>query len=234
MSRVEQLLGRPVSIEVRDGVPADGAYDCLAELDRRFNPGLADSQVCRLERGELAELPVDLAEVLGICAYYERLTGGAFSARTPGGRLDPGPAALGWAVRRAADRLRAGGSANFCLNAGGDVLAVGEPEPGRPWVVGIRHPELADRVCAVLGVRDLAVATRVPVERGPGGGLLAVSVVAADLITAGVVAAAAYALGPDGVSWADSQPGCLVFAVDAEHVVHRSAALDELIVVEVS
>jgi hypothetical protein len=45
------------------------------------------------------------------------------------------------------------------------VVTRGEPEPGRPWRVGVRHPELADQLCAVFGVRDGAVATSACYER---------------------------------------------------------------------
>ena len=61
--------------------------------------------------------------------------------------------------------LEQAGARNLCVNAGGDVLARGEPEPGRAWRVGIRHPEVAGKVAAVLAVRDLAVATSGLYER---------------------------------------------------------------------
>lgn len=95
-------------------------------------------------------------------------------------------------------------------------------------------------VCAVLKVRDLAVATSGTYERGehivdgrtglPARELVSLSVVAADLTTADAVSTAAFALGRDGIAWAAAQPGCLVHAVDADQRVHRSAALTDLLV----
>jgi thiamine biosynthesis lipoprotein len=88
-------------------------------------------------------------------------------------------------------------------------------------------------------VRDSAVATSGTYERGahlldgrtgrPAGGLASLTVVAADLTTAVATATAAYAMGPDGIAWADAQPGCLVYAVDSAHRVHRSDALSTLL-----
>jgi thiamine biosynthesis lipoprotein len=181
----------------------------------------------------------DMAEVLDLCVDYERRSAGAFSAWLPGRSFDPSGIVKGWAVQRMADLLVEGGAEHFCVNAGGDVVARGEPAPGRPWRVGVRHPDVADRMCVVLGVRDAAVATSGAYERGahivdgrtgrPADGLLSVTIVADDLTTADATATAAFAMGGAGVDWAARQPGCLVFAVDAERRVHRSAGLDALV-----
>ncbi len=244
MRHVEQVMGMPVSVDVRDPVDVAPLYADLRRVEARFSPFRPDSEVSRYGRGEVADVSPDLAEVLDICRHYEQISLGAFTATLPGRPFDPCGVVKGWAVQRAADRLRAGGARRFCVNAGGDVVAAGEPEPGRPWLVGIRHPELADRMCAVLGVRDLAVATSATYERGehildgrtglPARGLLSVTVVAADLTTADCVATTAFAMGRGGVAWADAQPGCLVFAVDADLAVHRSAALDDYLVADVA
>lgn len=248
MRHVEQVMGMPVSVDVRD--PVDGTprhvdllYADLRRVDARFSPFRPDSEVSRYGRGEVAEVSAELAEVIDICRHYERISDGAFTATLPGRSFDPCGVVKGWAVQRVADQLRERGVERFCVNAGGDVVTVGEPEPGRPWLVGIRHPEQADRMCAVLGVRDLAVATSATYERGehildgrtglPARGLLSVTVVAADLTTADCVATTAFAMGRPGVAWADSQPGCLVFAVDADLSVHRSAALDPYLIADV-
>ncbi|REH50301.1 thiamine biosynthesis lipoprotein [Kutzneria buriramensis] len=244
MRHVEQVMGMPVSVDVRDPVDVAPLYEDLRRVDARFSPFKPDSEVSRYGRGEVAEVSDELAEVLGICSHYERISSGAFTATLPGRPFDPCGVVKGWAVQRAADLLRKQGATRFCVNAGGDVVAAGEPEPGRPWLVGIRHPELADRMCAVLGVSDLAVATSATYERGEhildgrtglqARGLLSVTVVAADLTTADCVATAAFAMGRHGVAWADAQPGCLIFAVDADHVVHRSAGLDRHLIADVT
>ncbi|MFI5609425.1 FAD:protein FMN transferase [Amycolatopsis sp. NPDC051903] len=240
-THVEHVMGLPVSLDLRDegdfaGAVAE-AFAWLHDVDARFSPFRADSEVCRLDRGEPAagDLSADLDEVLTLCAYYEDLSGGAFSARLPGRGLDPSGVVKGWAVQRAADRLHAAGARRFCLNAGGDVVTEGEPEPGRPWRVGIRHPERPDAVCAVLASRDGAVATSAAYERGahvldgrtglPATGLLSVTIVAEDLTHADALATAAFALGTDGIAWAAAQPRCGVLIVDSQRRVHRSPGL---------
>ncbi|WP_394359362.1 FAD:protein FMN transferase [Amycolatopsis sp. SB7-3] len=242
MNRVEQVMGLPVSVDVRAGGglvdhAIDGVFGWLREVDVRFSPFKPDSEVCRYDRGELSpsELSDDLLEVLSLCDHYERLSGGAFTARLPGRRLDPNAVVKGWAVQQAASLLLAEGLDVFCINAGGDVVTSGEPEPGRAWRVGIRHPERPDAVCAVVESSGGAVATSAEYERGahildgrtgrPPVGLLSVTVAADDLVTADSLATAAFAMGTEGIAWVASRPGCQVLVIDAERQVHRSPGL---------
>jgi thiamine biosynthesis lipoprotein len=240
-------MGLPVSVDVRDSTAAvdvavHTGFGWLHEVDSRFSPFRPDSEASRFGRGELAagQLSADLVEVLRLSARYEAATGGAFSARIVGRPLDLCGVVKGWAVQRMADGLRAAGAVNFCVNAGGDVLTSGRPEPGRRWHVGIRHPRQIDRMCAALSVGSAAIATSGGYERGehildgrtglPAGGLSSVTVLAPDLTTADITATAAFALGRDGARWASEQPDCLVYAVTEDGLVQRSAGLDELLV----
>jgi len=224
---VEQVMGMPASIEVPDGAAAGAVFHLLREADRRFSPFRPDSEV------RTGRHSPELTEVLALCAHYERETGGAFRVERSG-RVDPCGVVKGWAVQQAADVLRAAGVDEFCLNVGGDVVAA-----GRPWSIGIQHPFQAHDVCAVLHVGDGAVATSGTYARGhhivdgrtgePVRDLVSLTVVADDLTTADAVSTAAFAMGAEGITWADAQPGCLVFAVDARRDVHRSAGLARML-----
>ncbi|MFD4620889.1 FAD:protein FMN transferase [Streptomyces sp. NPDC058475] len=234
MRRVEHVMGFPVSLRIDDedavAAAADPVFAWLREVDARFSPFRADSEVSRLDRGELRadELSPDLVEVLDLCEEYRVASRGAFDVRLPGRGLDPCAMVKGWAVQRAAELLAARGARRFCLNAGGDVVTY-----GGPWRVGVRHPERADRLCTVVEVTDGAVATSARYERGdhildgrtgrPATGLLSVTVVAPSLTEADATATAAFALGAEGVDWAAAREGCEVFAVDAEREVLRTA-----------
>lgn len=236
MRRVEQVMGFPVSLRIDDedfdergAGTADAVFAWLREVDARFSPFRADSEVCRLDRGEIArsDVSADLDEVLGLCEEYRIATGGAFDVRLPGRGLDPCAVVKGWSVQRAAELLKAAGARDFVLNAGGDVVA-----GGGPWRVGVRHPEHADQVCAVLELTDGAVATSARYERGdhiidgrtgrPVTGLLSLTVVADSLTVADSTATAAFAMGTEGIAWAAAREGCEVFAVDAGRTVFRT------------
>ncbi|MFD5483332.1 FAD:protein FMN transferase [Streptomyces hawaiiensis] len=232
MRRVEHVMGFPVSVRIDDedlpGAPVDALFAWLREVDARFSPFRPDSEVSRLDRGEVPQASGDLREVLALCEEYRIATDGAFDVRLPGRGLDPCAVVKGWSVQKGAELLRAAGARRFCLNAGGDVIA-----SGGPWRVGVRHPEHADRLCTVLDLTDRAVATSARYERGdhildgrtgrPATGLLSLTVVAPTLTEADTVATAAFALGVEGIAWAAARDGCEVFAVDAQRRVLRSA-----------
>jgi thiamine biosynthesis lipoprotein ApbE len=155
---VEHVMGLPVSVDVRrcgrDVGPAlRGAFDWLRDVDARFSPFRPTSEVSRLDRGELAHHGADMTEVLALCAEYERRSGGAFRARLPGRGFDPSGIVKGWAVQRMADLLVADGLWHFCVNAGGDVVTRGEPEPGRPCgsVCGIPSWPTSSAPCSACG-----------------------------------------------------------------------------------
>ncbi|MBE1471619.1 thiamine biosynthesis lipoprotein [Kibdelosporangium phytohabitans] len=242
MTAVRQLMGLPISLDLRDGTEDDAerVFAWLHEVDLRFSPFRMDSEVTRYDEGRIGddEISDDLRHVLELCRTYESQSGGAFKAKLPGRGLDPNAVVKGWAVQRAAGMLRAAGVTRFCINAGGDVVTAGEPADGEPWRVGIRHPGDSHEVCAVVAVRDGAVATSAAYERGnhiidgrtgmPAFGLLSMTVFAFDLATADATATAAFAMGVDGVEWAVEQPGCLVHAVDSNYRVFRSPQLPVL------
>ena len=77
-------------------------------------------------------------------------TEGAFTPERPDGALDLSGLIKGHAIKEAGTSLLALGMANWCLNAGGDVLVSGSPDPGTdvPWRAGI---DLVDRRTLLAG-----------------------------------------------------------------------------------
>ncbi len=220
MIQVRHIMGLPIGIDVRDpdGVDLEPAFDWLREVDAVFSTYRDDSEISRLDRGELtlAECRPEVDEVLTRCVALDRATRGYFSVR-PAGRLDPSGLVKGWAVAVAAERLAAAGAENFCINAGGDIVARGRPAPDRLWRIGIRHPEELEQLAAVVAVEDLAVATsgeyeqrghiRDPHTGRPPAGLLSVTVIGPDLGEADAYATAAFAMGGDGPGWTATLAG---------------------------
>ena len=177
-------MGMPVTVLCSAG--AERVFAWLREVDARFSPFREDSEVCRIDRGELAprDAHPDVRAVLARCERLRVATGGYFDARA-GGSLDPSGLVKGWAVDRAAALLEG----PFCIDAGGDVLV-----RGGPWRVGVRHPRRGRELCAALALTDAAVATSGAYERGdhvldpvgggPARGALSVTVVGRSLGTA--------------------------------------------------
>ena len=245
---VEPVMGTVVSFDLRGGEPAPGAIEravaWLHEVDARFSPYRLDSEVSRLADGTLDEGDAhpDVRAVLAMCEALRVDSGGAFDARrwSSDGRLDPSGLVKGWAIQRAADEVHAVGIRDFAIDAGGDVVARGGPERGRPWRVGVRHPRIVDRVAAVLAVNDLAVATSATYERGAHirdprsteapTALQSVTVVGPSLTWADAYATTAFVLGLDGLAWVADHVGYGALAITADDRVIWTPVVDEVLV----
>jgi FAD:protein FMN transferase len=231
LHRIEQVMGIPVGIDVRDdGVdPAvlDRAFSHLRWVDATFSTHRTGSDISRLDAGTLtlAHAHPEVRAVLERCERLRAQTGGCFDVRATGA-LDPSAFVKGWAVDGAVAILAAAGARNLCVHAGGDVRVRGERAPGRPWRIGVQHPTRRDRVAAVLAARDLAVATSGAYERGahivdprsgrPPLGVLSVTVAGPDLATADAYATAAFAMGAEGPSWTATLLGCEALTILAD------------------
>lgn len=154
---VEQIMGMPISIHLRtdeaETVEADvaAAFATLRKADDVFSLWKPDSLLQRVERGEAdASAEPWLAEVTTLCAQAHEVTDGLFSARLPerwgqptyrsgsAWRYDPTGVVKGWALAKAAARLRETGTA-FTIGAGGDVVA-GGVAGSPPWRIGVAKP----------------------------------------------------------------------------------------------
>jgi thiamine biosynthesis lipoprotein len=224
-------MGMPVSIAVRGEFPSaarDEAVALLHEIDARFSPYRPDSEISRLDSGDLvaAEAHPDVLEVLEACEGLRVDTGGWFDVwATPAGqppRLDPCGYVKGWAVDRVVDVLADHGLRSFFVNAGGDVVArADDDEP--PWRVGVQHPTEPMQVAAVVAAHRFAIATSGAYARGAhivdphtGGtpsGLASITLLGERLSTVDALATAAFAMGVAGVEWAAAHDGYGVFAV---------------------
>lgn len=231
---LEEVMGTTVSIDVRDqvsGTPGcEEVIQWLHHVDATFSTYRTDSLISRLGRGELTlgEAGDEVGDVLLQCETIREETGGAFdvfSVPAPNGTtLDPSGLVKGWSIEQAAHILERHGLANFCINAGGDIVLRGGPDPATPWRIGIRHPDDPERFAAVLDlVGSGAVATSATYERGAhivdprnGGAvteLASVTVVGPDLTLADAYATAVFVMGPDGLRWLDGLVGYEGFAI---------------------
>lgn len=82
----------------------------------------------------------------------------------PGVRIDLGGIAKGYAVDRGIALLQARGISHASVTAGGDSRIIGD-RFGKPWVVGIRHPDDAGKVIARIPLVDTAFSTSGDYER---------------------------------------------------------------------
>jgi len=228
---VEHIMGMPIGIDVRDAdvdpAALDRAFDWLRHVDATFSTYRADSEISRLNRGDLAleDAHPDVRAVLARCAELREETTGYFDIEAALlaqwervgdvalrlGAVDPSGLVKGWAVERAAALLEEAGARNYAINAGGDIRVRGRAAPEPCWRVGIQHPLLRDRIAAVVTATDLAIATSGAYARGahivdphtgqPPDGILSVTITGPDLGTADAYATAAFAMGTSGPDW---------------------------------
>ncbi|HEY5486628.1 MAG TPA: FAD:protein FMN transferase [Candidatus Limnocylindrales bacterium] len=234
LRRVEQIMGTAIGIDVRDQAvsPAavEDAFEYLRDVDRRFSTYKPDSEISRLSRGEIdeADCSPDVRQVLELCEQIRGITEGYFDIRGHlwDGGLDPSGLVKGWSLENAGRILEAAGASNYWINGGGDIVIRGEPTPATAWRVGIRHPLEADKLAAVLAVRDAAVATSGAYERGdhvldpftgkPPRGVLSITVVGPSLTYADAYATAAFAMGPTGLAWIANLEGYFGCSITAD------------------
>jgi FAD:protein FMN transferase len=223
-------MGMPIGVDVCDpdieAKTVDSVYRWLRFVDVTFSTYCDDSEISRLNRGELAleQTHPAVRSVLRRCERLRLQTDGYFDMRAPrhGARqvaveagparpIDPSGLVKGWSVAGAAVILDRAGARNYCINAGGDARLRGRSWNGEPWRVGIQHPRIRDRLAAVLVASDVGIATSGAYERGehivdphtgrPSRGVLSVTVVGPDVAIADAYATAAYAMGPRGAQW---------------------------------
>ncbi|TML86223.1 MAG: FAD:protein FMN transferase [Actinobacteria bacterium] len=211
--RVEQIMGLPVVVDVRDeeeaGAALDKLFDWLRWVDATFSTFKEDSDISRINRGRLRreDAQPQVRQVLEHCELLRHETDGYFDMHTPNGSIDPSGLVKGWSVDRAAAILDDAGLRNYAVNAGGDMRVLGRAVPELAWSVGIQHPLNRQQVAAVIEATDLAIATSGAYSRGdhvwnphsarPPAGILSVTVVGPELATADAYATAAFAMGPD-------------------------------------
>ncbi len=182
------------------------------ELDQTFSLYRNDSEASAIARGELSlrGASASTRERYAEALEWRLLTEGSFTPERTDRVLDLSGLIKGHAIREAGVSLLALGRTDWCLNAGGDVLAAGSPVPGtdEPWPAGIVDP--ADRATLIAGYplagggdRRKALATSGSAERGDhiwsstasAPEFVQVSVAAADIVTADVLATAIIAGG---------------------------------------
>jgi thiamine biosynthesis lipoprotein len=201
------------------------AVELLRDAEQRFSRHVETSELSALRRGDLDPdgAGPQLREVLALGEAAHRASRGAFDIVGPDGLPDTDGVVKGWAAQRAADLVVSRGVQDLCLNVGGDVAVRGGPEPRRPWAVAVGHPTKPGDTVAVVHLSDGGVATSGTAERGahlwdgrtgrPADDLASLTVVAADLTTADVLATAAFALGEPGAAWAVRHGAAWVLAI---------------------
>ena len=227
-----RLVERSLELSVASEGAFDITYDSVGYLyDFRAHKRPTDAQIA-------ARLPaVDYRHVV-----LDRARRTIFFT-TQGVRINLGGIAKGYTVELAAAMLRARGVEHAILNAGGDTRVIGDRR-GQPWIVGIRHPRVADEVVTRLPLVDEAISTAGDYERyfeengrryhhiinpatgRPTEGILTVTVIGPDGTLTDGLDTAIFVLGVErGLALIESYPDYETIIVDATGKVSYSKGL---------
>jgi thiamine biosynthesis lipoprotein len=227
-----RIVERSLELSAASGGAFDITYDSVGYLyDFRARQRPSDSQIAeRLTAVDYRHIVLD----------RERRT---IFFKTAGVRINLGGIAKGYVVERAAAMLRARGVEHALLNAGGDTRVIGDRR-GQPWIVGIRHPRVADEVVTRLPLVDEAISTSGDYERyfeengrryhhiinpatgRPTEGILTVTVIGPDGTMTDGLDTAIFVLGAEkGLALIEAYPEYETIIVDATGKVSYSKGL---------
>jgi FAD:protein FMN transferase len=149
--------------------------------------------------------------------------------------LDLGGITKGYALNRAAEMVEKSGLRGALINIGGDILAVGEKEPDKPWRVGVEDPRNKHGVVAVTALKDRLIITSGDYERFfiqdgkryhhildpatgcPAGTLRSVTVVGPIGTTLQPLGTATFVMGPQkGLKFVETVEKAQGFLIDAQ------------------
>lgn len=215
MRKSKIIMGTGITLDIPEAdeeMVFNQVFGLLGEIDNRFSTYKKDSEVSRFARGEVSRwrLSRDLKKVIKACKSAEAATDGAFSAWA-GGKFDPSGYVKGWAIDRCAKLIKRRGYKTFCISAGGDIVAAGHKE----WSIGIQDPAAKGKIIQIIKAKNIAIATSGNYERGqhiinpktkrPATALKSVTVVGPNIISADVLATAAFVLGDFAVNFIGGQ-----------------------------
>jgi thiamine biosynthesis lipoprotein len=165
----------------------------------------------------------------------------------PGARIGFGAIGKGYAANRAVAVLKDAGITSGVVNAGGDLLAFGRREDGKPRVVGVADPRWPDRTFAHVRLANLAIVTSGDYEQfflldgrryahilDPRTGYpvdhsRSVTIICPDAELADALATGVFVLGPDdGLALIDQLRGVEGFLIDDAGQLRMSRNLTTL------
>jgi thiamine biosynthesis lipoprotein len=219
--RAQFLMGTVCEIEAAN---PDAAFAEARRIEAMISTWRDDSELSRLNRGEIAKPSPELDALLREATAISRETGGAFDPtigrftlprRGAKGTIDEGGFGKGYAL----DRMLALTEGDAVINFGGQIAVRGARE------VAIAHPLHRDRPAVTLTLRDASLSTSSDSEQPghildpatgrpiPSWG--SVSVIDSSAFRADALSTALYVMGPErGLAWARAHNVVAIFITD--------------------
>lgn len=162
--------------------------------------------------------------------------------------LDLGAIAKGYATEKAAQVIREYGIEKAIINAGGNIYALGEKGDEIPWKIGIQDPRDANKLLAVLNLKDQVAVTSGDYQRyfevngtryhhildprtgKPADELMSVTVIGEDSTIADVLSTSFFILGVEkSLAYLKEHPGIEAVFVTKDQKIYTSTGVQEII-----
>ena len=246
MKRTRLLMGMPITIEVADAKVKESdiasIFDYFASVDRMFSTYKKESEISRLNAGELTKKQVstDVRQILQLADDTKKESNGYFNIEYKG-KIDPSGIVKGWAIFNAAGLLKEHGFQNFYVDAGGDIQVSGKNEKGTDWTVGIRNPFKSDEIVKVIRLVNKGIATSGSYVRGqhiynphkpdiPITDIASMTVIGPTVYDADRFATAAFAMGEKGIQFIEKLPGYDGYMIDAKGIATMTSRFEKFVI----
>ena len=234
-------MGMPITISVVDenitergkAKALKAAFDYFKYVDQKFSTYKNDSEISRINRGEIkeADYSEDMKIVFALSEETRKETDGYFNIVTPEKTFDTSGMVKGWAIYNAAQIISALGFKNFYVDAGGDIEARGKNEEGKVWNAGIRNPFGGGKneIVKKIFLENCGMATSGTYIRGqhiynphkgraPLSDIVSITVVGPSVYEADRFATAAFAMGKEGINFVEQLEGFEGYSIDANGI----------------
>jgi FAD:protein FMN transferase len=153
--RVSEEVFKLIERSIRISEFTQGAFDIsYGSIDKRL--WNFDKNMTSLPDAKLAKKMVRLINYRNIILDPEKQT---VFLKEKGMRIGFGGIGKGYAAEMAKAVMKAAGVTSGVVNASGDLAAWGTQPDGKPWTVGIVHPDAAHLPFSYMNITDKAVAT---------------------------------------------------------------------------
>jgi len=248
MKRTRLLMGMPITIEVADPQVAESdiasIFDYFASVDRMFSPYKKESEISRLNAGELTkkQLSADVRQILQLADDTKKESNGYFNIAHKG-KIDPLGIVKGWAIYNAATLLKEHGFHNFFIDAGGDIQVSGKSEKGDRWKIGIRNPFNREEIVKAVLLENKGIATSGLYIRGNHiynphkpdesiTGIASMTVIGPTVYDADRFATAAFAMGERGIHFIEKLPGYDGYMIDEKGIATMTSKFERFVIKE--
>ena len=234
-------MGMPVVVEIPGSAeegPFERVFSFLTDVDARFSTYKKDSEIMRINRGEVSETEYspDMREIFALAEKTRRQTAGYFNIKRPDGILDPSGVVKGWAILRAARLILKMGFKSCLVDIGGDIQTYGKNAEGAEWKVGVRNPFNRDEIVKVLCPQGSGVATSGTAARGqhiynphdrrPLADMVSMTVIGPNVCEADRFATAAFAMGKGGLCFIEELTGFEGYAIGRDKVATMTSGFE--------